>query len=301
MLVPPPKVILGLDDATDRARPDGETYLALLALDLHDKAAILEFVNTYGLLRGGEAYSDVNGWARFVRKLSPRREQVRKRDALRRHLATATDRRATAALRALDIEGDLQELLVIHDYTESLAEFLFAAGVLRDAAQAWRVLREELDPRMFHWFSSTRDEPVDSTHDVMGLLHSILPHLLSHFGPNIEIRTTFPENWPRGAKGVEQMFTAKLSPPEVTHAAGPSCAPLYQICALELYNHIAENAEYRICANETCRKLFVHQSGTAQYGQYRSKGVLYCSNLCARAQAQRQLRRRQAAAKADRS
>jgi hypothetical protein len=37
---------------------------------------------------------------------------------------------------------------------------------------------------------------------------------------------------------------------------------LYNICALELYNHIVENATYLICGNENCQqKSFVHQQG----------------------------------------
>ena len=68
---------------------------------------------------------------------------------------------------------------------------------------------------------------------------------------------------------------------------------LYSICALELFNHIVENAEYLVCANENClQKLFVHQQGGAKKVWHRSHGVLYCSHSCAHAVAQREYRRR---------
>ena len=67
---------------------------------------------------------------------------------------------------------------------------------------------------------------------------------------------------------------------------------LYSILCLELFNHMAEASEYRVCANETCGRFFVRQSGRALHGQHRSKGVKYCSAECAKAQAQRQYRRR---------
>ncbi|MGW6483804.1 hypothetical protein ACWGDS_39160 [Streptomyces sp. NPDC055059] len=67
---------------------------------------------------------------------------------------------------------------------------------------------------------------------------------------------------------------------------------IYSVAYLQLYNHIAEKATIRECANETCRRSFVRQRGRAEYGQNRTSGIKYCTRECARAQAQRELRRR---------
>jgi hypothetical protein len=66
----------------------------------------------------------------------------------------------------------------------------------------------------------------------------------------------------------------------------------YSAMCLQLFNHIAENATYSTCASETCGRLFVRQLGRAKYDQHRTAGVRFCSKECARAQAQRQYRRR---------
>jgi hypothetical protein len=77
-------------------------------------------------------------------------------------------------------------------------------------------------------------------------------------------------------------------PSELT-AAGAS---LYRTCCIELYNHIAENASYRRCANRACSKLFVRQKGRAKRGQHRTRGVSYCWNGCMNAASQRRHRER---------
>lgn len=67
---------------------------------------------------------------------------------------------------------------------------------------------------------------------------------------------------------------------------------IYSVSFLQMYNHITEGAVLLRCANEPCGNLFVRQRGRATFGQHRTSGVRYCSNSCARAQGQRELRRR---------
>jgi ribosome-binding protein aMBF1 (putative translation factor) len=69
-------------------------------------------------------------------------------------------------------------------------------------------------------------------------------------------------------------------------------ATIYGACCLQLYNHIAEEAQFKRCANESCRQVFVRQRGRARSGTHRTEGVRFCTRECARAQAQRELRRR---------
>jgi hypothetical protein len=67
---------------------------------------------------------------------------------------------------------------------------------------------------------------------------------------------------------------------------------LYSVAVLQLVNDLAEGLPVIHCANETCRRPFVRQRGRAKYRDNRTRGVMYCSNTCARAQYQREKRRR---------
>ena len=72
----------------------------------------------------------------------------------------------------------------------------------------------------------------------------------------------------------------------------PGPLTVYSQSFLQLYNHMAEEATVRHCANEPCGRSFVRQRGRAHFEQHRTEGIKYCSRECARAQAQRELRRR---------
>jgi hypothetical protein len=87
---------------------------------------------------------------------------------------------------------------------------------------------------------------------------------------------------------------------EITY--GLPRAGLYSAACHQIFNFIVGGETARQCENQTCGRTFVHQLGGAQHGQYRSKGLLrFCSPECARAETQRQYRRRQATRKEQQS
>lgn len=68
---------------------------------------------------------------------------------------------------------------------------------------------------------------------------------------------------------------------------------LFNVLCLSLANDIADDADFKRCANETCGRWFTRHRGRATQGKYHMTGVKYCSVECARAQKQREYRRRQ--------
>lgn len=71
---------------------------------------------------------------------------------------------------------------------------------------------------------------------------------------------------------------------------------LFSALCIQLFNVVSDDLPIRDCANETCKNVFQRQHGRARKGQFRTEGVMFCSASCARAQAQRELRRRKKAA-----
>jgi hypothetical protein len=91
---------------------------------------------------------------------------------------------------------------------------------------------------------------------------------------------------------VELESIDRLEPPDETS--------LYTAAMLQLVNDLAANETVHRCANETCGRPFVRQLGRSTYGGHRRTGTLYCTSTCARAQYQREKRRRDRAAKEER-
>jgi hypothetical protein len=74
-----------------------------------------------------------------------------------------------------------------------------------------------------------------------------------------------------------------LDRPEVT---------AYSAMMLQVVNDVAAHTAWHVCENEPCGRLFARQQGRAEAGQYRERGVKYCSKNCARAQVERMRRRK---------
>lgn len=167
---------------------------------------------------------------------------------------------------------------------ELLDETRVAIAWLRDMARLWQGYQsDELSSPTEEWESSAFGIPKPRTQGsriyamssgIRNALRPVTEHLLV-IGPDTEEPPPPAPNWRHPPK------TPRTWP------------PLYSVIATQLYMHMAENAAYKVCQNETCGRLFVRQvEGTAKLGQYHTEGVLYCSKRCAQVQAQREYRRR---------
>jgi hypothetical protein len=83
---------------------------------------------------------------------------------------------------------------------------------------------------------------------------------------------------------------------------GPPVAPvvtspptIYAVCGLELADHMLAGHHYRVCANESCGRLFSIQEGRSRYGGHRTDTVKFHTQSCKAAQSAREYRRRKAA------
>lgn len=244
-----------------------EAYLELCAVDLDDIDAICKFVHRYGTLdlrhdHWGGIMDDSTGHGYYGFRLARGWPAV--------HAKLVDDRTSASAAAGPGTFG-----------ITPISEFRYGALCMRDLVTAARVTRGELERTSARWVSPVWDgphesfetypwtEPKDdqSVGGAESLLEIYLTDGLAAFHPRV---------WTRDTRE-EVVFDI----------------PLWQTMCLELFNHLAASAPYRVCASETCGRLFVQQSGRSRHGQHRAEGVKYCSSSCARAQANRMYRRRQ--------
>ena len=151
---------------------------------------------------------------------------------------------------------------------QSIAEFELGATVVSDAVTAWRVLMGERGTNGNGWrlprLWKASDE--SATAVAAAYLNDVLGSGLESFRPTIAVAV--------GDEEPEPVLDLNL----------------HTLCCLELFNHVAAGDAFARCANESCGRLFVLDD------RARRRGVRYCSRQCARAQAQREFRRRRAQA-----
>jgi hypothetical protein len=233
----------------------GDTYLQLYDLDLDRPEAILAFAKRRAHLGGVEMLHSLKEQKMLLRR-DP--DEV------------LLEKQIQAASRA-EGPGTFER--------EPLEAFRFAARLLGDLTSAWRVVSGQAVPDEIDWqFTSAASQG-----EARALLRAWVSPLLRGLHPRLEIVDLLADD-------------AEWAAPAIAHTPPPFVrANLYEVCAAELFNHIADQTQYKTCANETCHRLFVLQHGRAVHGQHRTTGVKYCSSHCARAQSQRVYRRRQKA------
>ncbi len=213
----------------------------------------------------------------------------------------------------LPLEFYLREVSQLGDGPHELAEFTTRFGLLRGNVAPPRDY-----PTIEH--AETRRAAISSKHNYREVVHldeiryrrrtiiawtehrrffrdhpRRLPKIWREAG--FSSTRTQPEAWQRFA-GLLNMALSPLQPfvravIADRQTTDPSISPSsYTVAAIQLFNHIVEDATYRVCNNETCGRTYVRQINDAEPVWHRTRGTRYCSARCAEAQSSRLYRRR---------
>lgn len=265
-----------------------EFYLRELNdLDINDDEAIKEFFGDFGVMLFGD-FSHAHETRPYLRPpfKSPGRAS--------RYIWETPLLGDYAALRLWEA-GVVEDFLARFDEIyqgdpfpcELVDEQKVAIAWIRDLARLWIQFREDgLEEPPDRWESGpfgikkprTKEACIEAlTSGITAALQPMTRYLFMTFG---EAFTPDEMEAPPRAEPWKQPF------------AYPQ-PPVYSLIVYQLYEHMTENAEYRTCQNETCRRLFVRQvNGAGEKVRSRTEGLLYCSKRCAQVQAQRDYRKR---------
>lgn len=250
------------DEAVDAVRPPEELYLdGLMKLEVNDAESVAEFLRLHGWLLPLD-------WS-YLRRAAQGHRTAKQIEEATRFVRMAAMQRSTAS----DDYDPPTNLLVV-EATEQLklardaSRFFVAVSGRMGVGEALAASESVVLPAPITGVSAERQREWMAT-----ALEVVI---------NVGLRE-FP-------------MTVRVSTSEIRRSAVWRRSPtLFGVLCLEVANHIAENADVRQCANESCRRWFVRQTGRAEYGQHRTSGVLYCSASCARTQGSREWRRRERA------
>lgn len=247
-----------------------ELYLRELRdLDLSSPAAIAAFATEQGSL-GGYYWADIlpYEWA-----MDDGLDDI-DGDEFRRHYAGWAKGKDFAELWRIRQQGMSRE---INDWCGVFHpdEFRVRARLLRDMTRIWQCHQGQLHLTdvLMRWESDWAGRPGSERQAVERYLLPLLNHGLRPFSQRLVLQTE-----------------SEVGPPKIR-------VSLYSALCLQLANHVSEGGAYQKCAAEACDHLFVRQRGRAKHGQNRTSQVLYCSDRCAKNQAQREYRRRQSNAR----
>ena len=249
----------------DKVAVEPDLYLrGLRGLDVDDPEAVCAFVREYGYVAqvGWHDDPELSG----TTYLHPDAHHVSRMEAERRE--------------------DEAEDLPRHDFIESPRQVGHQLALIRDLTTLSLVMTEQM--------------PRDEGH---ALLHPTLTNargIIEGFEDDEDMWNDGDEMEIEETHLTQQLIGHLLRDFHVTVNFRPVDNPwemdailLDAVLCLSLANDLADGAEFKRCASETCGRVFTRHSGRAKQGKYHMTGVKYCSVECARAQKQREYRRRQ--------
>jgi len=168
----------------------------------------------------------------------------------------------------------LQDLVA--DPADTVRGFSLMAGMLRNATRVWLAVCEVIpwSAVFSEWEAGLLEHPRDERRAARAL-EGLLNWGLAPF--HAEVRVFLPGDSARDENPFEY---------------GGFLPSTFSTICLQIANHMTQEATYHQCGNETCGRFFYRQRGRAEFDQYRTSGVKYCSVSCARTQSSRDSRRK---------